>query len=125
MVHTGTTFIELTNAIYCAVNTGFLQGSNGQSDKQTLMFETHYTVKDEGKFFGSLSITDNIQVCGTLPICYQLLITKQLRTICCQVLILLKSKICLFSFLYISYWDTQVHCQRAINNIKLSFLPQY
>ena len=106
-------------------DTGFLQGSSGHSDKQTLMFETYYTVKVEGKFFGCPNITDNIQVYGTLPICYQLLVTKQLRTICCQVLLLLKSKISLLSFSYVSYWDTQVHCQKAINNIHLSFLSQY
>jgi len=66
-------------------NTSFQHGSYGRSNK---MPETHYTLKGEGKFFGCSSITDNIQVYGTLPICYQLLVTKQLRNICCQVLLL-------------------------------------
>jgi hypothetical protein len=69
-------------------DTGFLKGSYGHSDKKTLMFEKHYTVKIEGKFFGCPSTTDNIQEYGTLPICYQLLVTKQLPTICCQALLL-------------------------------------
>jgi len=67
--------------------TGFLQGTYGHNDKNILMFETHYTVKVEGKFFGCPSITENIHVYGTLPVCYQLLVTKHLRTLYCQVLL--------------------------------------